>query len=245
MLLRRLSLICTLSAGLLHVSAGADSDFWNTGAKDWTTPDTPPEGWSFDGDIGLALHPSMSADGQASSVWLEMENVSGKKSELAIPYPALPPYPQATIELKLGSTPTEQTGLNWFLKKGNWELRADNEIIYLHDPKTHEQVPIGAYAADQIQTITLTYNAEQRAIIAASVDGVEAANLKPFPAAMLSTRGELTLYATTSSTNTVWFESLSIRGDEKYLAQLPRWYNPDRAEEDTGEPPELPSWDPR
>ncbi len=221
-----------------------DKTFWHVEAADWESADTPPEGWAYEGSAKLQLHDSMGATGQASPPRLVIPNVEGEKSVLEIPSPALPPFPQATIEIRLGAVPVNGKGLNWFLKKGAWELRASNQAIFLHDPQTDKDVAIGAFAPNKIQTVTLTYNAEKGALVAASVDGVEAKDFAPYPARGLASGDQMTLYATTHAGNELWFESLTIKGDEKFLANMPRWFTPAPGEPDTGEAPTLPTWEP-
>jgi hypothetical protein len=234
-------LTACLSTGLLAQpeATPVPQDFWVAQAADWSSVQTPPAGWSFEGPQALTLQ--QEADAPAR---LLMVNRAEDKSKLEIPYPALAAYPQVTIEIRLGATPAAGKGLNWFLKKGDWELRADNDKLYLHNPRTREQVAIGAFAPNRTQTVTLAYNKDDRAIVAAWVDGTPAEGLEPYEADSLSSAGALSLYGTTTSSNEVWFESLRLSADEAFLANLPRWFNPVMGEADTGEKPALPTWEP-
>ncbi len=238
------SLLCLLVSASVTpmISMAKNTDFINVSsatASDWLDATSPPAGWNYEG----AEKPTLKKDEDGAAV-IVLPNEPGELTKLSIPYAFLGVCEEAQIEIRIGATSIEGRGLNWFLKKGPWELRADNGNIYLHNPETKARKSIGSFEPDTIQTIRLNYNVPEQSIVAIWVDDVEAEGATPYFAPSLATGGSLDIYATTNSGTEVLFAGLTIDADAQSMDKLPRWNKPERAEVDTKEPVKLLRWEP-
>ncbi len=212
---------------------------WGADASEWKDAANPPPGWSFEGELGVAV-----SDG-AEGPRLAIPNEAGYLGTLRVKMPPAAQFGEYVIEFRIGAK-TEETGgkLNWYLKKGNWEMRASSREIFLMDSVSREMLRIGEFRPQQIQTIRLVYSVADGTIRSASVDGVETELDPPYPADSLGRAADLCLYMPTPSNGTVLFEGVSLYANESELAELPRWRRPVKPEPLPEGPVVLPTWKP-
>lgn len=237
-----------LAGMLLVISTGHSAETepllaWQAGVADWSDAQTLPERWEFEGPGELRVE-SRGADTSAGSV-IVVPNFEGELSTLKIPGPAGFRYHDYVVEIRIGADSIAPgSGLNWFLKKRNLELRASNRQIVLFDPNSREQLPIGEFRVGEIQVIRIAFAVSEGTIRSLTVDGDEVPAAVGYPVAALAEPGVFFLYGPTQSGGEILLESIQYFADGEALANLPRWKRPERAEEDMGLPPTLPTWEP-
>lgn len=206
-----LALLCIVGIGS---SALADDIVWKFDAAELPTGTfQAPEDWILESvlDDQVEVVEIVGADGATVNA-LRLPNREGELTTLQLPLPRIGPGPM-WLEVRIGSESGGQRGLNWFVKKQDLELRADDNGIGLFDPNARIRTNLRRAEPSEMHTVRLLYDPDTSTIIRAEIDGTPVEQFDAYPCQGLGRAGMLQIFAPTASGRAVLLQGVEIQMD--------------------------------